>query len=67
VHEALSLTGSATQTQSENRLGGTGTGESLHNLAEAHCKEMNRPVRTRNAGWCGRSLGAIRVPIPIAR
>ncbi len=32
---------------------GTGTGESTDNLAEAHCKEMNRPVRTRTPGGVG--------------
>ncbi len=32
---------------------GRGTGESIHNLAEAHCKEMNRPVRTRTPGGVG--------------
>jgi len=32
---------------------GTGAGESIHNLAEAHCTEMNRPVRTRTPGGVG--------------
>jgi|GEM_PF-6160103 len=27
--------------------------ECIHNLAEAHCKEMNRPVRTRTPGGVG--------------
>ena len=30
-----------------------GIGESVNNLAEAYCKEMNRPMRTRTPGGVG--------------
>ena len=30
-----------------------GIGESANDLAEAHCEEMNRPVRTRTPGGVG--------------
>ncbi len=53
VHEALSLAGPAAQAWSQKQHQGAGTGESIHNLAEAHCKEMNRPVRTRTPGGVG--------------
>ena len=39
-----------------NTARGRGTGESIHNLAEVHCKEINRPVRpvrTRTLGGVG--------------
>ena|GEM_PF-3676531 len=34
---------------------GPRAGESIHNLAEAYRKEMNRPVRTRTPGGVGRA------------
>ena len=50
VHEALSITVPAAPGTSSTGPHVGRIGESVNNLAEAHCEEMNRPVRTRKPG-----------------
>jgi hypothetical protein len=52
--DALSITVPAVPGTSTTGPHADGIGESAsRNLAEAHCEEMNRPVRTRTPGGVG--------------
>ena len=37
----------------------------IHNRSDTHCERSEPPAPDSHAGWCGRGLGVIRVPIPI--
>lgn len=59
------LQSSGTSSPLDGTLGSPGVAQSVRHLAEAHCKESNRLVRTRMLSWCGRGPEATRAPIPI--
>jgi hypothetical protein len=53
VHEALSIPVHAAPGTPKTGPHADRIGQFVNDLAEAHCEEMNRPVRTRTPGGVG--------------